>query len=170
MQEFDILLTMAEVAIALAGFAGVVTAFQRQSTGHWPPGSRIRFFAMVENSLGAFAFSLIPLAFLVAEVPAGTTWTACSVLLALFIMTRWVLSVRRSGGPLGGGGNRYLAYFYYLGAAAAVIVLLLNAAGVGFTRSFTGYFLGLLWISFHAAMNFFRLTYVGLQAEEEPLD
>lgn len=162
MREVDILLTMAEVAIALAGFAGVVTAFQRRGSGSWPPGSLIRFLSMVENSLGAFAFSLIPLAFLTGDVPERTTWATCSVLLALFIAMRQFFAIRRLRGPGGDGGDPRIANFYYSGSAVAVTVLLLNAASLGFHRGFTGYFLGLLWISFHAAMSFFRLTYVGV--------
>ena len=168
MHEVDILLTMAEVAIALAGFAGVVTAFQRWGAGEWPPASLIRFRSMVELSLGAFAFSLIPLVFVLGDISGRATWATCSVLLAVFIVARHGFSIMRIGGFGGGGGDVRLAYFYYSGSTVAVAALLLNSADVGFHRSFTGYFLGLLWVSLHAAMNFFRLTYVWVGSSDKP--
>ncbi len=167
MHNVDILLTMAEIAIALAGFAGVATAFLRRGAGSWPPGSLVRFRSMVENSLGAFAFSLIPLAFVLAEVSDDTTWALCSVLLAVFIVMRQLFSVRRSGGAIASGGNPRIVYFYYAGSTAAVTALLLNSASLGFDQSFTGYFLGLLWVTFHAATSFFRLIYVSLTATDD---
>ncbi len=167
MQEIDILLTMAEVAIALAGFAGVVTAFQRRGAGGSPPGTLTRFRSMVENSLGAFAFSLVPLPFLLSGASESTTWGACSLLLALFIILRHAFSFHRSGGPAASGGDPRLVYFYYAGSAVAIAVLLVNAGGFLFNRSFAGYFIGLLWVSLHAAMNFFRLTYVGLTSRND---
>ena len=99
---------------------------------------------------------------------SGTLALCSLVFLALFIVARHTLSILRFGSPGGGGGDVRFAYFYYSASTVAVIVLLLNAANVGFHRSFTGYFLGLLWVNFHAAMNFFRLTYVWAGSKNEP--
>jgi hypothetical protein len=43
---------MAEVAIALAGFSGILTVFQRRGSEPMRPDEIQRFLGMVENSLG----------------------------------------------------------------------------------------------------------------------
>ena len=61
MPEVDILLTTAEVAVAFAGFASLVTILGRGSSQVDPRVIALRFRGMLTNSLLVVAFSMIPL-------------------------------------------------------------------------------------------------------------
>ncbi len=81
-----ILIGFGEVAIALAGFTGVVVAFGSRSQGQWHPGDRLRLSFLLEASLTAAGFAL--LALLMREVfppPDPITWIVTSAGWALFM-------------------------------------------------------------------------------------
>ena len=44
----EVLVGIAEVAIALAGFSGVVVVFGSRSAGRWDPGDRLRLTFLLE--------------------------------------------------------------------------------------------------------------------------
>jgi hypothetical protein len=56
-----ILVSLTEIAVALAGFTGVVVVFGSRSAGSWLPGDRLRMGFMLEASLTAGGFSLLAL-------------------------------------------------------------------------------------------------------------
>jgi len=58
----DVLLTIAEIAIAVLGFAAIVTALRRRS-GDGDLISWFRLRVMIESSLAALAFSFLPSVF-----------------------------------------------------------------------------------------------------------
>ena len=56
----DVLLTLAEVSVAFAGFSSVVVLFVHRDPANWPPAVPARLRAMVESSLGTLYASLLP--------------------------------------------------------------------------------------------------------------
>ena len=61
MDKVELLIGIAEIAVALAGFTGVVVAFGSRSQGSWNPGDRLRLAFLLEASLTAAGFSLLAL-------------------------------------------------------------------------------------------------------------
>ncbi|MGI9325853.1 MAG: hypothetical protein ACR2PZ_11585 [Pseudomonadales bacterium] len=61
MDIVELLIGIAEIATALAGFTGVVVAFGSRSQGSWHPGDRLRLVFLLEASLTAAGFSLLAL-------------------------------------------------------------------------------------------------------------
>ena len=55
----EVLIGLTEIAVALAGFTGVVVVFGSRSAGSWLPGDRLRMGFMLEASLTAGGFSLL---------------------------------------------------------------------------------------------------------------
>lgn len=51
MDIVELLIGIAEIATALAGFSGVVVAFGSRSLGTWSPGDRLRLTFLLEASL-----------------------------------------------------------------------------------------------------------------------
>ena len=57
----EVLVGIAEIAVALAGFTGVVVVFGSRSEGSWHPGDRLRLGFLLEASVTAGGFALLSL-------------------------------------------------------------------------------------------------------------
>jgi hypothetical protein len=163
LDQTDVLLTLGEISVTFAGFAGVIILFLRRDAGRWVAADVTRFATMLACSLGALVFSLLPLPFISAAVPEPTAWGTCSVVLAAFLAS--IAGIGVWGNIFFGRGtfNPYLTTLVVGGSFAAAAVLLLNVIGVGFYRGFTGYLIGLIWVVVMAATFFARLVYLGIR-------
>ncbi len=146
MPEVDILLTTAEVAVAFAGFASLVTILGRRSSQVDPRIVAMRFRGMLTNSLLVVAFSMIPLVLFRYGLRETVVWRLSSVLLALagginflalFLHARPLL---REGVPI--SSVRRAVTFGLIGLAEVVLVL--NASGVTEPIASAAYLTGLL--------------------------
>jgi hypothetical protein len=87
--EFDPAATLglvAELAVALAGFSGVVVAFGSRRKESWEPGDRLRLHFLVESSLTAGGFALLALV-LVHSMPEQlpAVWIMVGIAWAVFM-------------------------------------------------------------------------------------
>lgn len=78
MQDWDLLLTLAEVAVAFAGFASLVSVLGRRRARDEPHINSIRMRAMVLYSLIVIAFSLLPFVLHRWEVGEPAIWRGLS--------------------------------------------------------------------------------------------
>lgn len=62
MEPTDVLLTIAELAIAFAGFSGIVATLGRRDGGAIFPEDRVRISVLLGASLSTTAFALLPFA------------------------------------------------------------------------------------------------------------
>jgi hypothetical protein len=165
-ERSDLLLTTAQIGMALAGFAGLVTLLGRPSPKRDARLNAIRFRSMVELSLALAAFSLLP--FLPAELGASESgaWRISSAFygaVAVAFVTHSVVRNRRDlGRVLIFGGVTAALIALCLGVALALV---LNAAGV-FRAPAGVYFVSLFTNFLGAAFFFIRLLYAALPAEE----
>lgn len=81
----EILIGITEVAVALAGFTGVVVVFGSRSEGNWHAGDRLRLGFLLEASLTAGAFSLLAL-ILYTSIDEAMAWRICSAVWAGFML------------------------------------------------------------------------------------
>lgn len=95
MDVVELLVGIAEIATALAGFTGVVVAFGSRSQGSWHPGDRLRLGFLLEASLTAGGFSLLALLLLSCLDDQPTTWSIVSGLWFVFMCFSLWLSHRR---------------------------------------------------------------------------
>ena len=84
MDIVELLVGVAEIATALAGFTGVVVAFGSRSTGAWHPGDRLRLVFLLEASLTAAGFSLLALLLYATMIEPALVWSVMSVLWTIF--------------------------------------------------------------------------------------
>lgn len=157
---FDALFTVAEVAIALAGFSGVVAILGQRSSGEWSEPDWLRFAMLLAFSFGAVLFSLLPTLVLALGASEPAAWGISSGLLFVFLVTGYVIVVRRVS-ALGEVADR--EFPRAIGLTVGVIslpvlaMLALNALGVVFSREFGPFFLGVLWLLSTAGFQFYRL-------------
>jgi hypothetical protein len=95
--ESEVLLTIAEVAVAFAGFASLVGILGHQESVDHPLVLSFRMRGMLLTSLLSVAFALVPI--ILGEYGLGTrpVWTVASLLLlgATLLYVRWLLDMFR---------------------------------------------------------------------------
>ena len=162
MEAFDTLLTLAEVSLGLAGFAGIVVVFGR-GPGALAPADSFRLLALVGCSLGTLFLSLIPIALASLGLPEPTLWQWSSAMMLavavpahLFAFSR----IRRDAAAILEVVPVYLLPFGALLFLANLIAQICNALGVGWSPSFGVYLLGLLLYLGFSATQFARMLFV----------
>jgi hypothetical protein len=90
-----VLVGLTEIAVALAGFTGVVVVFGSHSAGSWLPGDRLRLGFLLEASLTAGGFALLALVLYSSIQNARVAWGLVSGLWALYMVYSLYGSHRR---------------------------------------------------------------------------
>ena len=152
----EILIGIAEIAVALAGFTGVVVAFGSRDQGAWHPGDKLRLGFLLESSLTAAGFSLLALLVLASTGDEGLTWGLLSALWAAFMVGSLWFSSRRisenaeTHGDVDNVANRITATIF----GALVVVQIVN---VVLWREWHPFLAGVLFNVAGSAMQFSRL-------------
>ena len=82
----DVLLTLAEVSIAFAGFSSLIAVVGMRSEAPGESFDLVRYWIMLEFSLAALAFSLLPFVLTFLGVPDTAGWRSLSGLIAVFVV------------------------------------------------------------------------------------
>ena len=125
----DLLQTLAEVSVALAGFSGVVSVFGRRHTGDWDPADRLHLSFMLETSLAVLFLSLLPFALLSVELSPRPTWTIMSGVMAAYLVVTFGAATyryRRLSRDQRTGLGRIYGFAMTLGDSSVVILQLFN--------------------------------------------
>jgi hypothetical protein len=115
----------AQVAVTLAGFAGVVVVFRPQALHQWSALDKFRLQLLLTNSVLPLAYSLLGMLLLTVHPPIASIWRWCSgvafVLQILLIVFGGNPARRIPGGQLH-GVNKVLFYgIAALGTAAMAL-------------------------------------------------
>lgn len=146
----------AQIAVALAGFAGVVVVFRRESVHDWSTLDKFRLRLLLANSILPLALCIIALVFLTIEPALTGVWRWCScvafVAFAPFAITT-TMAFRRFGlQRLQGAPANFVFYLFATLGTAATLLQLYNAALLGaFWPFFTGIVLQLVAAMFQFA-------------------
>jgi hypothetical protein len=161
----DLLLTMAEVAVAFAGFASITVLFRGRSAGEWTIADRLRYGAMLRGSLCACLFSLFPVVLFQAGVSETWTWSltsACLLVYGIALSRVFVFLFRVGARPNAEIARNAIA------AGLNVSFQLLNLLGLGFHREAAPVLLGVGLLLANAGANFYRLVVVSPSEPEAP--
>jgi glucan phosphoethanolaminetransferase (alkaline phosphatase superfamily) len=167
----DVLLTLAEVAVAFAGFASIVAIFQVRWTREDVPFDLFRFWVMLAFSLATLLFALLPFLLHFLGLSDDATWRSCSALLALFVVANGVFIgnlVRRRVPTVVSSLTRSLNIGANTTYAVTLISQITNLLGVLGRPGFGLYLLGLLLILVGAGVNFVRLVWVASSQLNRP--
>jgi hypothetical protein len=82
----DVLIALAQIAAAFAGFGGIVAALGARSIGDLSVATRFRFRNLLVISIGASLFALVPAVLDVAMAETPYVWTLSSAALGLFTL------------------------------------------------------------------------------------
>lgn len=153
----DLLQTLAEVGITLAGFTGIVAVLGRRGHGEWEAHEWLRLAMLLTFSFGSVFFAFLPFLLDAYHVEERRIWAIASGALAIFVVVVYVVIVVRVVAL----GDLVRAEFpRWAGAAvgvASVIVLAVLVSNALGAREFAPYFTGMLWLLVAAAAQFYRL-------------
>jgi|ERR1041385_1433889 hypothetical protein len=156
----------AQVAVALAGFAGVVVVFRPQSLHQWSAVDRFRLRLLLHNSINPLAYALFGMFLLTIKPGPLWIWRECSLFAILFQLPGAIIafkSSRKLGPEHFKGPSRMLFYSVGVLGAAAQVVQLINIAWLNL---FWPFFLTICVHLIAAMLQFTRM--VLLLPEKEP--
>ena len=145
MNSADWLLTVAQIAMTLTGFASLLAAF-RFSKRSW---QRVELHAirfLIKSSVGAFVFALLPLPMIVGGMEAARLWAYCFAALGLWTLIMVVGAFRAR--YIGDLKPRFELGFWGLTLSGLAIgIVELTAVVDGFSlRQPAIYLIGLYWL------------------------
>lgn len=148
------LLTLANIAITLAGFSAVVIMLKRRADDTWLESDAIRFMGMVMHAGMAVLFALLPGLLEALAISTHTALRWSSGALALQVIGHAGLA----GFLEWGRGRRVSPAELLLTSLVVVVLLLLNVFNPGSERAFGFYMAGVLWHLVQALLLFFMLV------------
>ena len=166
MPEEGILIGIAEISIALTGFAGVVVVLGRRASGPWPEVDQFRLRSLIENGLIALLAALLPFAVQQFSENPTVIWGISSAIFgAAGAVHAFVVQGRRASrirAQLEADSDERFRNLWLWGlvplSALVHLCLLLNAFGLFFPRTFGPYLFGLLWYLIIGSIFFVRLV------------
>jgi hypothetical protein len=157
----EALLTIAEIAIATIGFAGIMSALRPSSSQPADAMHRLRLRLMVEASASVMVFAFLPFV-LLGVVDSESVWAFGSGILAvtspLLVGSIYVRQRRLFGTGL----IRETLLFDTFVVVSAVVVetaLIVNCLGIFFESHFSAYLLGVLFPLAVAVAMFIRAIF-----------
>jgi hypothetical protein len=153
MPEFESLYALAEIAIAIAGFAAIVVLFKRRSPDGWDVADADRFNGMLLHAMAAGFFCIFPPFVNVFVLDPSVVWTVASALAAIQMTAHAgrIYSLPSSSRPI------RLLLIIPLGL---VVLQIMNVFGIYFTRDFRPFLAAVLWHIFQAGFLFVMLVIV----------
>ena len=153
-ENLDVLLSIAEISVAFAGFSGIITAVVGRDGSDWDQGNLSRFRLMIFSSLSAIVASLLPFAFLLNS--DNIIWVWCVGLLGVYLLgftIYWIRTLILARRNL----NNYVSSL--VSALAILATLIQFIALAGFINPDLGiYFLGVFYLFIQTCIAFIRLV------------
>jgi len=156
----ELLATIAELALGLAGFSGVMTAFM-QRPGRLTEVEAYRIAVLLGVSLGALFLSLVPLALMQFGLDAGAVWRSAGLCMVGYAVVGGALYLRASWRVARHAPEIFNRSVFVALAAGHVANIALQLAALTVLEPSPGpYAVGLVWFMLHAAVQFARILFV----------
>jgi hypothetical protein len=159
MEPAEALTTAAQIAVALAGFAGVVVVFRRESVHEWPAVDKFRLRLLLLNSVLPFGLCMLGLLLLTVESASTAIWELCSgasfVVLSLFAVSVTADFRRLSGQRLRSMRSNAVFFIFSALGMVATLLQLYNAA---LLQAFWPFFAGIAFQLVGAMFQFVRMV------------
>jgi hypothetical protein len=131
MQPSEALNASSQVAVTLAGFAGVVVAFRTGAVHEWSKMDRFRLEILLSNSILPFILSIFGMVMIATSVNEPTIWRWCS-LIAFIITTMRAQFLSQTYRAFSreelkrSGSRRWIFYSASVAGTAATLLQLYN--------------------------------------------
>jgi len=85
MEDLEYFYTIAEIAVTLAGFSGIVVALIGRGAA-WRENDRYGLLAVLVACAGAFVLALVPACLLFFELSGSVVWSITAALIGIFML------------------------------------------------------------------------------------
>jgi drug/metabolite transporter (DMT)-like permease len=166
MEPGEALSTAAQIAVALAGFAGVVVVFRRESVHDWTPIDKLRLRLLLINSILPLALCVIGLLLLTIKPAPAAIWRWCSgasVVIALPFAITTSRSFRRlDRQQLQSALATRFAFYGF--AILGISTMLLQFINIAILNAFWPFFTGIVVYLLAAMFQFARIILIPPEA------
>lgn len=139
----------AQIAVSIAGFAGVVAAFRNDSVHDWGEVEKFWLRLLLINSILPLAFSVVGLFVLSVTYDSPAIWRWCSGFALVFLVASATMIIRTLAGLAPGqleaaGGTRFTSYTLVTILTAVCLLQVYNLATLAAFWPFFGAIVALL--------------------------
>ena len=163
----DALGTIAEIAIAVAGFSGVAAVLGRRSQGEWTPLDVFRLRALLLSSFSIVVFCFLPIVLDLTALAPSQIWALSSGAWLTWIAFTFALRISQVRRATAGTGDpierRYAGFLTSIGLAA----LLLHGANLIIFRVEWPYVAAAICLLIAPFSYFFRLLRTILRTDAD---
>ncbi len=146
MENADQLLTFTQVAIAVAGFAGIIGTFQFKDGEKIRRGDAVGLAVVVNTGLMSAFYSTLPLLLINFGIDDATVWAVSSgmtcIIYAYFSVD---IAMRLKNFKTYRTFNKLLIYVLFIVGFAVIVINILNAFNIVFKREFGPYYISLIY-------------------------
>lgn len=162
MEPSEALGIAAQIAVALAGFAGVVVAFRSGSVHEWQPIDKLRLRLLLNNSIVPLILCMVAMLLVSVNPQPPWIWRMCSVF-ALALMIPLALVITRRARDSAGldlkrvGGSKLLLFSFGVLGTAAMLLQIYNLAVL---NCFWAFYATVVFQLITGAIQFVRLILI----------
>ncbi len=111
MDHESTLYTLAQIAVALTGFTGIVAVLGSRNQGTWSPSERLQLRTLVETSLTVLFASFAPILLFMVGNSEPTAWRAANAILGFLHLTNLTSFLWRARGARPTFGQKVMLAF-----------------------------------------------------------
>ena len=160
LQDSDLLQTIAEVAVAILGFTGVVAFLGQRAQGAWRTVDLFRLNQLLAAGIAALLFAFLPILLFKLGASESATWRISSGLMAVYFGGALFVSrsaIRNLPETEGSEIVPWILSLILMLNAAVLVLQVLCAAGVAYAGSSAPMLVGLVYLLAFASFQFVRL-------------
>jgi hypothetical protein len=159
MEPGEALGTAAQIAVALAGFAGVVVVFRREGVHAWSGIDKLRLRLLLANSIMPLGISMLGLVLLSVKPPPPGIWRWCSLILliATFSYVAAITKTFRRLDTREVQRNRSNQFIFLMFGVFGIAALLLQLYNVALLGAFWPFFAAIVYQLITAMAQFARM-------------
>ena len=152
----DILLTFAELAVAIGGFAAVIIVFKDRENKPW---NRHLFSGLISHVVIAMLSTFTPLILNAFHLEQKVIWGVSSLVLGI-----WTIIHATSIFLFDKKSTRWLIAYALITGLFCGCLVTLNGFGIYFDRTLDAYLVGIIWHLLQAMLIF---AFIMLQSEKD---
>ncbi len=149
----------AQIAVALAGFAGVVVVFRREAVHEWSAVDKLRLRLLLGNSILPLGLCMLGMLLLTVEPMPPGIWRWCSgiTVVATLLFVAAITKIYRRLNLQNVQRERDTRFIYYVFGTFGVIAMLLQLLNIAFLGAFWPFFAGIVFQLVTATAQFARM-------------
>lgn len=159
MEASEALGIAAQIAVALAGFAGVVVVFRRESVHEWSGVDKLRLRLLLANSILPLGLCMMGMLLLTIKPMPPGIWRWCSgiALIATLLFVTTTTKIFRRLDLQNAQRERVTRFIFYLFGAFGMAAMLLQVYNIALLDAFWPFFAGIVYQLITAMAQFARM-------------